>query len=207
MEQEQILSTLTAQLGQTSLSERTISEYVNENLPAEGEEFNFERHAKILRSLNGNFSADMKLAVEGFKKNYKPETKPADKGNNGKPEGETDVEKRLAMLEKEVKESRAREARAGVMSEVAAMGKTLKVANKELWEDAVKTVEVGENDNTESVTAKAKKAYEKLLKRYFGDGATPYGSSGRTGASKVSDEAAKAEREKLRKEFKSCGKL
>lgn len=38
MEKEQILSEITTRVGKTSLSQRTLTDYVNRNLPAEGTE-------------------------------------------------------------------------------------------------------------------------------------------------------------------------
>ena len=47
---------------------------------------------------------------------------------------------------------------------MTAKGKSLKVANEAIWEDAVKAVQIGDNDTSEDVTAKAKKEYERLCR-------------------------------------------
>ncbi len=204
MEKEQILSTLNEQLGQTSLSQRTISDYVDNNLPAEGAEFDFERHAKILKSLNGNFSADVAKQVEDFKKNYKPSdsTTETPKGS-----GDPDLLKRIEQLEGRLAESAKNATANNLRSEVTAKGKSLKVANEAIWEDAVKAVQIGDNDTAEDVTAKAKKEYERLLKRYHGDGAAPYGSSGRQGASKEAEKEAADRRARFIEKMRRSGKL
>lgn len=204
MEKEQILSTLNEQLGQTSLSQRTISDYVDNNLPAEGAEFDFERHAKILKSLNGNFSADVAKQVEDFKKNYKPSdsTTETPKGS-----GDPDLLKRIEQLEGRLAESAKNATANNLRSEVTAKGKSLKVANEAIWEDAVKAVQIGDNDTAEDVTAKAKKEYERLLKRYHGDGAAPYGSSGRQGASKEAEKEAADRRARFIEKMQRSGKL
>ena len=209
MEKEQILSTFKEKVGQTSLSEKTISDYINANLPAEGtepDEAYWERHTTFFKSLNGNYSADVAKQVNDFKKNYKPETK--EDPNKGKGEGEkSDLEKRLEQLENAQKES-ARNASANALrSEVSAKGKSLKVANEAIWEDAVKAVQIGENDSADDVTAKAKKEYERMLKRYHGEGVSPYGNSGRQGASKEAEEEAKAKREAFKERMRRAGKL
>ncbi len=93
MEKEQILSTIKEKVGQTSLSDRTLSDYFDENLPAEGTEPDdayWERHTKVLKSLEGNYSHDVATRVEDFKKNYKPSAQQ-------KGDGETD--KRYSALE------------------------------------------------------------------------------------------------------------
>ncbi len=207
MEKEQILSTINEKLGKTSLSERTISDYVDGNLPAEGiepDDAYWEKHTKFLKSLDGNFSASVAAQVNDFKKNYKPETKPEDKGEKGE---KSDLEKRLEQLENAQKES-ARNASANALrSEVSAKAKSLKVANEAIWEDAVKSVEIGENDTADDVTAKAKARYESQLRRYMGEGAAPYGSSNRQGASKEAEKAAADRREAFKEQQRKAGRL
>ena len=180
MEQEQILSTLIEQLGQTSLSERTLRDYVSENIPEEGKEFNFERHVRFLKSLDGNFSHDVAAQVEDFKKNYNPQPKETDKDNESESKKEKDsvnesILRRLEELENHMKESNKISRESSLKAEVDAMKDSLKVHNKNLWKDCVNSLEVNSDDTHDSLVAKAKKLYEKKLKEYFGDGAAPYG--------------------------------
>lgn len=204
MNKEQILSTLNEQLGQTSLSARTINDYVDNNLPAEGAEFDFDRHVKILKSLNGNFSADVAAQVEDFKKNYKPSPSTTETHQKGE---ESDLLKRIEQLEGKLAESAKNASASSIRSEATAKGKSLKVVNEAIWEDAVKVVQIGDNDSAEDVTDKAKKEYERLLKRYYGEGTAPYGSSGRQGASKETEEQAKGKREALKAKMQARGRL
>uniref|UniRef100_A0AAU8AUT2 Uncharacterized protein n=1 Tax=Dulem virus 40 TaxID=3145758 RepID=A0AAU8AUT2_9CAUD len=204
MEKEQILSTLNEQLGKTSLSARTISDYVTNNLPEEGAEFDFDRHVKILKSLNGNFSADVAAQVEDFKKNYKPSPSTTETQQKG---GDPDLLKRIEQLEGKLAESAKNASTSTLRAEATAKGKSLKVANEAIWEDAVKVVQIGDNDSADDVTDKAKKEYERLLKRYYGEGTAPYGNSGRQGASKEAEEQAKGKRENLKKKMQNIGRL
>ena len=71
----------------------------------------------------------------------------------------------------------------------------------------MKAVQIGENDSADEVTAKAKKEYERMLKRYHGEGVSPYGNSGRQGASKEAEEEAKAKREAFKERMRRAGKL
>jgi hypothetical protein len=100
METEKIISTLKEQVGTTSLSDRTIADYVSENIPAEGtepDEQYFARHAKVLKSLSGNFNSDIAAQVEAFKKNYKPTPpKPSPKPD---PQPTNGIEDRLKAIE------------------------------------------------------------------------------------------------------------
>lgn len=217
MEQEKILSNINAKLGQTSLSQKTISDYVGANLPAEGVEPDdayYTKHVDFLKSLNGNFSADVARQVNDFKKNYKPlndTPTPKDSndttGKNGNNADESRLEQRLKDLENQLKQQNTNQQRSQLQREVISQADSLKVANKAIWEDAVKSVEVGENDTTDTLVTKAKTAYEKMLKRYVGDGATPYGSSGRQGASKEAIKEANDRREAFKKRMQARGKL
>lgn len=204
MEKEQILSTLNEQLGKTSLSPRTINDYVDNNMPAEGSEFDFERHVKILKSLNGNFSADVAAQVEDFKKNYKPATSTTETHHKDE---ENDLLKRIEQLESKLAESAKNASASTLRSEATAKGKSLKVVNEAIWEDAVKAVQIGDNDSADDVTAKAKKEYEKMLKRYYGEGTAPYGSSGRQGASKEAEKEMADRREAFKAKMRRSGKL
>ena len=204
MEKEKILSTLNEQLGQTSLSERTLNDYVDNNLPTEGAEFDFDRHVKILKSLNGNFSADVAAQVEDFKKNYKPSPSTTETQQKG---GDPDLLKRIEQLEGKLAESEKHASASYLRSEVIAKGKSLKVANEAIWEDAVKAVQIGDNATSDDVTAEAKKQYERMLKRYVGEGAAPYGSSGRQGASKEAEKEMADRREAFKEKMRRSGKL
>ena len=79
MEAEKISVELKDKVGETSLSDKTISDYVSQNLPADGtepDEAYFTKHVNFLKSLSGNFNHDIaekvNTQVEEFKKNYKP---------------------------------------------------------------------------------------------------------------------------------------
>lgn len=205
MEKEQILSTLNEQLGKTSLSSRTISDYVDGNLPADGGDFDFEKHVKFLKSLGGNFSADVAAAVNVFKKNYKE----ADAKNEPEPQKDVnyDLLRRIEQLEQQNANIAKNASVASLRNEATAKGKSLKVVNENIWADAVKAVEIGDNDSADDVIANAKRVYEKQLRRYLGEGAAPYGNSGRQGASKEAEEAAKNKREALKKKMQARGRL
>ena len=79
MEKETLLSTITERLGETPLSQRTISDYIDQNLPAEGTEPDdayWTRHVNVLKSLAGNYRSDLAAGIEGFKRTFKPSTTP-----------------------------------------------------------------------------------------------------------------------------------
>lgn len=90
MEKEQILSTLNEKLGQTNFSEKTISDYVDAFIPETEENPDFDKHAGFLKSLYGNFSADVARQVNEAKAKLSQQT--------GK-EKETADDTRYAALE------------------------------------------------------------------------------------------------------------
>lgn len=76
METEKIISTLKEKVGTTTLSDKSIADYVGKNLLPEGTEPDdayFDKHADIIKSFTGNFNHDVAAKVEEFKKNYKPQ--------------------------------------------------------------------------------------------------------------------------------------
>ncbi len=207
MEKETLLSTLTEKLGETPLSQRTIGAYVDNNLPAEGTEPDdayWERHTAILKSMGGNYRADLAAGIEDFKRTYKPQSPTTDPANKG---GDPDLLKRIEQLEQQNALNAKNASANALRSEVTAKGKSLKVANEAIWADAVAAVQVGDKDTAEDVTANAKRIYEQKLRRYMGEGTEPYGSSGRQGASKEAAEAAKSKREALKKKMQLRGRL
>ena len=211
MEKEQILSTinekLTAQGIKTEPFQRTFGDYLNENLPAEGTEPDdayFDKHVRVLKSLAGQYSHDFATAVEDFKKNYKPKTSTTETQQK---DGENDLLKRIEQLEGKIAENAKNASANTLRAEAAAKGKSLKVANEAIWEDAVKAVQIGDDDSADDVTAKAKKEYERMLRRYYGEGTAPYGSSGRLGASKEAEQQAKERREAFKEKMRRAGKL
>lgn len=74
MEKEQILSTLNEKLGNTNFSEKTISDYVDAFIPATEENPDFDKHVGFLKSLYGNFSADVAKQVNEAKAKLQPGT-------------------------------------------------------------------------------------------------------------------------------------
>ncbi len=207
MEKETLLSTLTEKLGETPLSQRTIGAYVDNNLPAEGTEPDdayWERHTAILKSMGGNYRADLAAGIEDFKRTYKPQSSTTDPANKG---GDPDLLKRIEQLEQQNALNAKNASANALRSEVTAKGKSLKVANEAIWADAVAAVQVGDKDTAEDITANAKRIYEQKLRRYMGEGTEPYGSSSRQGASKEAEEAAKSKREALKKKMQLRGRL
>lgn len=201
MEQAQILSKIKEGLGQTSLSDRTLTEYVSKVLPAEGtepDEAYFETHIGILKALNGQYSHDI---AEYQRQNPKPKPNPTEK-----PEENEAIKKLQTMIDElksEIKSNRSEQSISAVRSALSAKGDELKVRNKAIWEDAVKGLSIKEGDTVESVLSSAKSSYEAMQKRYIGESAQPYGALQKDPATDA--EKQKALREAYRKQLMADG--
>lgn len=72
MEKEKILSTINEKLGNTNFSEKTINDYVDAFIPITEENPDFDKHVGFLKSLYGNFSADVAKQVNEAKAKLQP---------------------------------------------------------------------------------------------------------------------------------------
>lgn len=208
MTEEKLLATLTERVGKTSFSQQTLGRYLKLNPLAEGTEPDdayWDKAVAFIGEMQGQFNADMAATVEDFKKNYKPETTPPNNAQNK--DGENDLLKRIEQLEQQNAANAKNASATALRTEATAKGKTLKVVNEAIWADAVEAVKIGENDTADDVVSSAKKIYEQRLRRYMGEGAAPYGSSGRQGAGKEAEEAAKSKRDALKKKMQARGRL
>lgn len=205
MEKEKILSTLTEKLGKTQLSGRTLDTYISNNLPAEGVEPDdayFNKHVTFLQSLQGQFSHDVSAQVEDFKKNYKP-TEPV---IEEKDESNSELKKlldRIAALETANAESEKKLEVGKMKSKVLGKADELNVANyKNEWEDAVNSTDLSDCDTEDKALDKVKKEFERIVKRYHGNGAQPYG---RSASPQQSEGEAKKKREAYMKRLQDNG--
>lgn len=203
MEKEQILSELTNRIGQTSLSPKTLTDYINENLPAEGTEPDdayWNKHTNVLKSLNGNYSHDVATLVEDFKKNYKPQQpqssiETGENGNNGNggKGDESELAKQLSEALKIInvfKEEREAEKKAiqvqslmknaqlKLKEQIENGGKNL--CNDGILEIAMSKVTYSDGMTEEDVIANLKSNYEKSYKSVFGNSANPFEGNGQS---------------------------
>ena len=214
MEQEQILSEMKTRLGQTSFEDRTLTTYIEKHAPGETpDEAYFNNATDFFKSLQGEFnhkvatkvSEQANTKIEEFKKNYKPTT--AGTKVETPPKGDDELQKRLETLEKAYNDEKKANAANSVRSEVKSKAIELKVANKAIWNDVTSTIELKDDVTSEDLLEQVKKTYEKKLKEYTGEGATPYGGSQREGVQQVSTEEAKAKIEAFKKKKQGQGRL
>ena len=197
METEKIISTLKEKIGTTSLSDRTITDYVNNNLLKDGEEPDeayFERHSNVLKSISGNFNKDVADKVDEFKKNYKPTEKPEPQKAEEPKEKDSDnhyqeLLDKYAEMEKRLNEKEKAEAQAQYKKNLAEKFKA-EIQNKSIKYDSAYykaiVLEQGEFDtkkDVDQVVSEIIPKYEKMFTDNNRNGAIPFRKEGGVGSS------------------------
>lgn len=201
MDKEKLLSELKKQVGTTSLSERTISEYADNILPTVTDETPLDAHARILKALEGQLNHDVATKVNGFKADWEKEHPLQEPP---KVESFKDSEEYKSLVDKlsELETARESEAKAAKIASLrnSVMGKAgeIRVSNKNLWNDVVKSLDIADGATAEDVLTSAKSTYEAKLKAYM-PSAVPFGAGGNG----TPDAAPKAEAEARRAAFKA----
>lgn len=214
MEKEALLSELTSKIGTTSLSERTISEYVDNifSTITSDEQVNdafWQIHTNILKSFNGNLNHEVSTRVNTFKSEWeKAHSKPEPpKVDPPKPEDDpiAKLTAEIESLKKLNAETQKKSEFSAIQHSVLTKADELKVSNKNLWNDSVLSISNSEGLTAESMLEEAKKVYERRLKSYIGDSAAPYG--GASTAQRIDEAKANAKRDAFKEKMKKRGKL
>lgn len=182
MEKEKLISELQTRLGKTALSERTINEYVSSILPSitSDEQVNdafWTMHMTILKSFEGNLNHEIASTVNKVKEEFlkgnppTPPTPPAD-------DRYEKLMQEIESLKKQNEETARKNASESLRNAVLTEADNLRVSNRNLWNDVVKSVELTDGMKHEDVLSRAKEAYEAKQKLYFGNSAVPYTADG-----------------------------
>lgn len=183
----------TGHLGDTGITTRTLYAYINAIFPLVSSEESvnddfLQSHLSVIKAMGGQ----MRYEQADFVKNYKPKSNnkevvedPLRKEDN---ELVSQLLSRIESIENENKVFRKNSEINSLRDVIRKKAGDLKVANKNLWDDAVSMVEYKDGMDSELMEAETKKIYESKLKSYMGDGAFPYGGSD----SKISEENEKA---------------
>lgn len=196
MTKEELLEALTASLGKTGLSDRTVDDYATRvatlNAEVELTDAFTEAHAAVLRSVSGNLSHDIAAGIEDWKKQH-PTADP-------KPAAPTGLEAVLSRLEAMAKEQTALKERLDGTAKEAAEKTYRESLLAELRKQGAKNeylltqAVAGKALDTEKPVAEAAgdylAAYDAAYKQCFGEGAAPRhgdGGSGGGGGGKALD--------------------
>jgi len=198
MEKEQILSTLTEKLGQTSFSQQSLQTYVDNNLPADGAEPDdayWTRHISVLKSFQGQFNHDVATKVteqasakfEEYKKNWKPE--PPKGGEEPKKEDSEEIsalKQEIEDLKRQFSDNASRMTQAELMAKVKAAMKTQNATDAYVLEKTLQGKVLDATKSVEDLTAAMLAEYDKEYKACRGDGAAPrMGNGSPSGKSKL----------------------
>lgn len=198
MEKEQILSTLTEKLGQTSFSQQSLQTYVENNLPAEGaepDEAYWSRHISVLKSFQGQFNHDVATKVteqasakfEEYKKNWKPEPP---KKDDVEPKEDSEVisalKKEIEDLKKQFSDNASKVTQAELLAKVKSSMKSQNATDAYVLDKTLQGKVLDATKSVEELTAAMLAEYDKEYKACRGDGAAPrMGEGGGAGKSKT----------------------
>jgi hypothetical protein len=186
MEQDKIIERLRGEIGSTSLSDRTITEYVSLNLPEAGSEPDdayFTKHAGVLKSLSGNLSHDVSLAVDDFKKKYKPTPNPNPNpvpAPEPEPKGLEEVLKalqgyqtKIEEMEKKLSESEKKSASKELMQQVKARMQEQGAKDAYVLEKTIAAADFGDETDVEKLTKTMLEKYDAEYTACRGNGSAP----------------------------------
>lgn len=187
MEQETILSTLTEKMGDTQLSERTLTAYIESHPVADGaepDEAYFTAATKFLQSLEGQYKHDV---AEGIKKGGTPPPPPPPTT----PPSPTDdkelkeLRDKVASLEKDRTDRMKAETQAALVKKVKAAMKEQNATDDYVLTQTLKGVTLDPAKSVEDLTKEMLVKYDAEFKACRGNGATPRqnkegGSGGKT---------------------------
>lgn len=216
MEKEQILSTLNEKLGNTNFSDKTISDYVDAFIPTTEENPDFDKHVGFLKSLYGNFSADVAKQVNEAKEKLK--APPA--GTKEQPDDtryaalEEKFDKLMGNYEKladQLAKKESERTQQQLMSQVKAEMKKLGADDEYVLGVVFKGITLGELnlDPKKTVADLAKELlveYDSELSKCRGKGAAPRNGGQKGGSGKNEADIFHANKKKQQERGKQPGK-
>lgn len=187
---EQIVTNVKAKLGQTSLSDRSLTEYFTAiNPQGEPDDAFYATHVAILKSFGGQFSHDVAEWKKEYEKNNPPVTPPAPTPTPAHTGGMSDDVKALFDKQQQtidrlsalIAAQQKKESEGAIKQAAEEYGKTLNADKPALWKSAVQLTPIAENMTSEQYNAAVKTNYESLVAA-SGNGGQPYVSGGGAGS-------------------------
>lgn len=186
---EQIVTNVKEKLGQTSLSDRSLTEYFKSvNPQGEPDDAFYTQHVAILKSFGGQFSHDVAEWKKEYEKEH-PVTPPTTPPATPPTGGMSDDVKALFNKQQQAIDSltaliaaqQKKESEGAIKQAAEEYGKTLKADKPALWKSAVQLTPIAENMTSEQYNAAVKTNYESLVAA-SGNGGQPYVSGGGAGS-------------------------
>lgn len=191
MEKEQLLSELKTKLGTTSLSERTLSEYVGNVLPTitSDEQVNdafYAAHVGILKSIEGQLNKDVadrvKTAKSEWEKNHpspnpNPNPNPADPKNEPNKELE-EMKSMIAAMQQKLEAADKAKLSSDMMASVKSAMKAKGATDEAVMLYTFKGENIDTTKSVEELTESYLKTYDANYRTLRGDGASPRNGDG-----------------------------
>lgn len=191
MEKEQLLSELKSKLGTTSLSERTLGDYVANILPTvtSDEQVNdtfYAAHVGILKSLEGQFNKDVadrvKIAQSEWEKNHpKPQPNPNPNPTDPKNEPNKELEEMKAMIaamQRKLEDADKATLEKNLLENVKSAMKAKGATDEAVMLYTFKGESIDTTKSVDELTESYLKTYDANYKTLRGDGASPRNGDG-----------------------------
>ncbi len=204
---------LKAIIGTTSLSERTINDYLDNSIlpfyPSEEEKQAdyLSKHAQVLKSISGQLDHEIASKVNEFKKSYKPTEPQPPKPNVVTPEPNDEIAKKLQEIEAYMTSLKEKETKIEKEKTINNLWSEAKAKLNEtgVYEDFVvdllkNTISIDTNDTPDIISSKVKTLYDEYEKKTNRGGFTPAGGN-------FSGTNNKKQEEEYRKHLETTGRL
>lgn len=191
MEKEQLLSELKSKLGTTSLSERTLGDYVANILPTvtSDEQVNdtfYAVHVGILKSLEGQYNKDVadrvKAAQSEWEKNHpnpQPNPNPTPTDPKNEPSNEyAEIKAALAAMQKKLDEADKAKLANEMLNSVKSAMKAKGATDEAVMLYTFKGESIDTTKSVDELTESYLKTYDANYKTLRGDGASPRNGDG-----------------------------
>ena len=191
MEKEQLLSELKTKLGTTSLSERTLSEYVGNVLPTitSDEQVNdtfYAAHVGILKSIEGQLNKDVadrvKSAKSEWEKNHpnpNPNPNPNPTGPKNDPNKELEeMKSMIAAMQQKLEAADKAKLSSDMMASVKSAMKAKGATDEAVMLYTFKGENIDTTKSVEELTESYLKTYDANYRTLRGDGASPRNGDG-----------------------------
>ena len=186
MTKEELLASLSAKLGKTSLSERTLSSYAENVLKLVDQDKQLDdafvdAHVAILQSMSGQLSHDVSAIVSKNNAPTPPQTTPQTQGGNSDLD---EIRKLLSGMKEEYTSLKQRmdddaknRSQAELRSRVSEAMKSKGAKNEYIIKQTLGQATFDEKKSVDELTEEYLKTYDANYKDCFGDSAAPRSNS------------------------------
>ena len=187
MEKEQLLSELKTKLGTTSLSERTLSEYVGNVLPTitSDEQVNdtfYAAHVGILKSIEGQLNKDVadrvKTAKSEWEKNHQSHNQNTTDPKNEPNKELEEMKSMIAAMQQKLEAADKAKLSSDMMASVKSAMKAKGATDEAVMLYTFKGENIDTTKSVEELTESYLKTYDANYRTLRGDGASPRNGDG-----------------------------